>query len=98
MAAVVAWGRVVFVGSSGVEAAAWVIGGPGVPDLAVVDGLARAQVSARRLGGFVYLRDACGALGDLLELVGLTREMAGETEGGEQVRVEERVEPGDPVA
>ena len=97
MAAVVAWGWVVLAGPSGAEVTAWVIGGPGAPDLAAVDALARWQLSARRLGGFVRLREVCEELDALLDLVGLRREVGGEAEGGEQVGVEEAVERGDAV-
>lgn len=98
MAAVVAWGRLVFVGPSGVELAAWVVGGPGRPDLATVDALARLQLSARRMGDHVRLSHVSKDLGQLLDLVGLGREVGWEPEGGEQPCVQEGVEPGDPVA
>ncbi len=98
MAAVVAWGRLVFVGPSGVETATWVVAGEGRPDLAAVDALARLQLSARRLGGRVRLRDVSQELAELLDLVGLAREVGWQPEGGEEARVEEGVEPGDPVA
>lgn len=98
MAFAAAWACVVLVGSDGTEVAAWVVGGPGVPDLAVVDALARSQLCARRQGGSVLLRDVCEELGQLLDLVGLGREVGREPEGGEEVRVEEGVEPGDPGA
>jgi hypothetical protein len=99
MAAVVAWGWVVLMGPRRAEVTAWWIGGQGRPDLATVDGLARSQLFAHRLGGSLVLRDACEELEALLDLVGLRREVGGQTEGGEQVLgVEEGVEPGDPVA
>ena len=41
------------------------------PDAAAVDALARLQLTARRLGRRVWLRDACGELRDLLAFVGL---------------------------
>jgi len=93
MAAVVAWGWVVLVGSGGAEVEAWVVGGPGAPDLSAVDALARSQLSARSLGGSIRLRDVCWELGELLDLVGLRREVGGEAEGGEEVGVEEGVKP-----
>ncbi len=74
------------------------------PDLAVVDGLARCQLAARRLGCSIQLRDACIELVELLTLLGLSevvgglRQMGGETEGGEQCGIEEVVMPDDPVA
>jgi len=98
MAAVVAWGRVVFVGSNDVELAAWVVGGAGAPDLTAVDSLARSHLLARRLGGSICLRCVCGELGELLDLVGLRGEVGWEAEGGEEVGVEEGVEPRDPPA
>ena len=41
------------------------------PDCATVDALARLQLTARRLGRQVRLRNACGELQELLALVGL---------------------------
>jgi anti-anti-sigma regulatory factor len=41
------------------------------PDAAAVDALARLQLSARRLGHEILLRDASTELQELLELVGL---------------------------
>ncbi len=98
MAAIVAWGRVVLVGSGGADVAIWVVGGAGAPDLAAVDALARSQLSARRLGGSIRVDAACEELAELLDLVGLSREVGGQPEGREEVGVEEGVEPGDPVA
>ncbi|MGH3576946.1 MAG: hypothetical protein ACRDU0_05250 [Mycobacterium sp.] len=94
----VPWVRIVFVGPSGVELAAWDIGGPGRPDLAVVDALSRWQLSARRGGGSVLLVETSADLVDLLDLVGLRREMVGQPECREEMRgVEEGVEGGDPI-
>ena len=42
------------------------------PDAGTVDALARMQLTARRQGGRLELRRACGELRDLLELAGLT--------------------------
>jgi hypothetical protein len=99
---VVAWGRVVGVGPDGAVRWVRVIGGQGPPDLAAVDELARCLLAARRAGGSIALREQCEALARLLDLVGLLdllgREMGGQAEGGEQVGVEEGVEPRDPVA
>ena len=41
------------------------------PDAAAVDALARLQLSARRLGHEILLRDASTELQELLEFVGL---------------------------
>jgi hypothetical protein len=99
MAAVAVWGLVVFVGPDGAEMAAWVMGGPGVPDLEAVEALARWQLWAGRLGGSICLRGVCGELGELLDLAGLRREVSWQAEGGEEeFRVEEEMGPGDPVA
>lgn len=94
----VPWARVVLLHSAGFEAAAATIGGPGAPDLAVVDALARWQLAARRGGGAIRLVEVSGELAELLELCGLRRQVGGQAEGGEQVGVEEGVEPADPVA
>ena len=99
MSGAVGWGLVVFVGPTGSEAKASPIGGDGVPDLAVLDGLARAQLVARRLGGYILLREVCRELEELLDLAGLGGELSGKPEGGEELLgVQEGVEPGDPVA
>lgn len=74
------------------------------PDLALVDALARLQLAVRRLGWSLEVRSPSPELRGLLELVGLAEVLglplqAGrEPEGGEQLGVEEVVEPGDPVA
>ena len=73
--------------------------GEGRPDLATVDALAQLQLAARRLGVSIEVREMCGELAELVELVGLRRELSGEAERREEVAdVEEAVEPGDPVA
>jgi ABC-type transporter Mla MlaB component len=88
------------------EVASWPLPGCGRPDLAVVGQLVKLQLGARRLGCAIYLRDAPPALVELLLLVGLAdvvpcrpalRQVGGETEGGEQVGVEEVVVPHDPL-
>lgn len=82
------WCRVELVGPRGAA-----------PDLEAVDALVRLHVAARRLGGCIRLRDVCEELEELLELVGLRREVGGQAESGEEgAVVEEGVEPGDPVA
>lgn len=63
-----------------------------------MDALVRLHVAARRLGGCIRLRDVCDELEELLELVGLLREMSGKAEGGEEgTVVEEGVELGDSI-
>lgn len=68
------------------------------PDVAVVDVLARLQLAVRGLGLAVRVVDVCAELAELVDLVGLRREVLGQAEGGEQVGVEEGVEARDPVA
>lgn len=76
------------------------------PDAATIDAVARLQLTARRLGRQVRLRDACGELLELIALVGLgdvvplwaplRLEPRGEAEEREQARgVEEEADPGD---
>ena len=74
------------------------------PDLALVDALARLQLAAGRLGCSVRLRDVSEDLAQLLDLVGLpcgwggptlAVEAGGETEGGEELGVQEVVPPDD---
>ena len=95
VAAIVAWGRIVFIGPTGEELVTCVLSGARPPDLALVDALARAQLVARRRGGCIRLHDASLELRDLLEVVGLDREVGREPERGEEARVEEGVERGD---
>ncbi|WP_128380776.1 STAS domain-containing protein [Streptomyces cavernae] len=72
------------------------VAGLGPPGLAVVDLLARLELTARRAGGRIRLRGATPALHTLLELVGLRFELEGQAEEREPARrVEEAVEPGD---
>ena len=79
------------------------------PDAAAVDALARLQLTARRLGRRVLLREACGELQDLLAMMGLGEvlpcgpdsgvEPRGQAEEREQgLGVEEEADPGDPTA
>jgi hypothetical protein len=74
----------------------------GAPDLALVDAFVRLQLSARRNGWAMRLVDVSEALRGLLELVGLADVLAleprREPELGEQLGVEEVVQPGDPPA
>jgi ABC-type transporter Mla MlaB component len=77
-------------------------------DAVSIDALARLQLTARRLGRRVWLRDACAELEDLLALAGLDEvlpcagrsgvEPGRQPEQREQARgVEEEADPGDPV-
>ncbi|WP_370666086.1 STAS domain-containing protein [Streptomyces sp. IBSBF 2507] len=72
------------------------VGGLGPPGLAVVDLLARLELTARRAGGRIRLRDPDPALHALLDLVGLRFETERQVEQREPpLGVEEAVEPGD---
>ncbi|MFB6554536.1 STAS domain-containing protein [Streptomyces sp. NPDC056405] len=72
------------------------VGGLGPPGLAVVDLLARLELTARRAGGRIRLRDPDPALHALLDLVGLRFETERQVEQREPpLGVQEAVEPGD---
>lgn len=84
------------------------VAGLGPPGLGAVELLARLQLTARRAGGRIRLRDPAPALLAFLHLVGLSfdveteAEIAGEREGEVEqwepaLGVEEAVEPGDPA-
>jgi hypothetical protein len=76
----------------------WLVIADRRPDLVLVDALARLELQARRLGGSVTASEIWPCLDELLDLVGLRGEVARQAEGGEEIGVEERMEPGDPVA
>lgn len=78
------------------------------PDAVAVDALARLQLTARRCGTWISLRNAHVQLQDLLALTGMAEvvswgsesplEAGGETEKGEKaLGVEEEADPGDPT-
>jgi hypothetical protein len=78
-------------------------------DLETVEALARLQLTARRMGGEVWLRRASVELRDLLHLAGLEAvvpcpaplalEARGQAEHREEPRrVEEEGDPADPIA
>jgi hypothetical protein len=72
------------------------------PDLATIDALLRIRLTAARAGRRVRVRDAPEGLRELLELVGLSDALVLEprrqAEGREQLRVDEVMQPGDPLA
>jgi hypothetical protein len=91
--------------------AGWVVCDVGglVPDAAAVGALARLQLTARRLGLDVGLRNASDELLDLIALIGLCdvlpvcagsgSEPAGHAEEGEQsLGVEKEADPADPTS
>jgi len=69
-------------------------------DLAVVEALARVQLSARRRGARIRLSNVSDQLRGLLELTGLGDALSVEAqrqpEFGEQLGIDEVVQPGDP--
>jgi ABC-type transporter Mla MlaB component len=72
-----------------------------LPDAGTIEALARLQLTVRRLGRRMHLRDPTPELAGLLDLFGLAEvlrvEPGGQPEEREQpVGVEERVEMGDP--
>jgi hypothetical protein len=71
-----------------------------MPDLALVDRLLRLRLESGRCGAALALRDVPEPLRELLELVGvadlLGLEPRRQPEVGEQLGVEEVVQPGDP--
>ncbi|MGW3949945.1 STAS domain-containing protein [Streptomyces sp. NPDC004752] len=74
------------------------VGGLGPPGLGAVDLLARLELTARRAGGRIRLRDADPALRALLDLVGLRFQMERQVEQGEPASgVEVAVQTGDPA-
>jgi hypothetical protein len=88
----------------------WVVCDVGAvaPDAPAVDALARLQLTARRLGLDVGLRNASDELLELISLVGLCDVLpvcagsgidpGGQTEQGEQnLGVEEEADPADPT-
>ncbi len=77
------WARMVVVGPDGTRRVV-LLTGEGPPGVAVVGALARIQLGVRRAGGAMWLEDVSAALGELLDLAGLRREMGGQAEGGEQ--------------
>jgi hypothetical protein len=65
---------------AGTEVAAWPLGSlhaVGLPDLALVDALARWQVLARRAGCSIHVRGASPELRALVDLAGLPVEVLG---------------------
>ena len=92
------WARLVVVWADGTELKMTLVG-VGAPNLSVVDLLARLFLAVSRLGGHLRLEAVAASLQGLLELTGLLGEVGGKAEGREEaIGVEERVNPGDPVA
>ena len=64
------------------------VGALAEPDVVTIDGLARLQLTARRLGYRVELQRACGDLEDLLVLTGLSDVLPCAGPGEDASRVE----------
>jgi hypothetical protein len=65
------WCRVAILDSDGTTVSCWPVYGAGLPDLAVVDRLARLHLDVRRGGYEMDLREVCCDLAALFELAGL---------------------------
>jgi hypothetical protein len=97
------WCRITVIGPDGEELEEWTLSGPGRPDLAVVDLLARVRLLCGRDGRAVVVGELSAALVELLELAGLRGEVGGQVVGQPEERedplgVEEEVEGTDPPA
>jgi hypothetical protein len=86
------WCRVTVLGPDGAVRVHHILEGPGSPDIASVDEVARLALWAGREGGSVVLSEVSPEFGELLELSGLSVEMGWEAEGGEETLVVEQVE------
>jgi len=58
--------------------------GEGKPDMSLVDALARMKLIEKRRGSLLRLVEVSEALERMVDLAGLSRELEGEPEGGEQ--------------
>ena len=72
-----------------------------VPDMSIVDQIARLALTARRAGGQLVIESVCDELAELLELAGLGVEVSWDAERGEQTlgihRRQEDRQLGDPA-
>jgi hypothetical protein len=92
------WCRVTIVGPGGSELGTCELSGLGAPGLDVVETLAQLKLAAMRSGGAVVLHNPCTSLTELIGLVGLSVEMSGKPEDGEEApRIEKGVEAADPT-
>ena len=93
------WCRITIVGPDGTEVASAVLEGPGAPDIATVNDVARQALLAARLGGAIVLDDVSPTMRELLDLAGLGVEVEGKAECGEEPfgvqEVQEEIHPRD---
>jgi hypothetical protein len=90
------WCRLQEMGPEDELVATWAVSGPGHPHLSVVEGLAGLRLAALRRGNRVVLAEPCPELLELLDLVGLLRQVGWQPEEGEEpLGVEKGMEPGD---
>jgi hypothetical protein len=72
------------------------------PDLDLIDALARLQLVAGRVGASIEVRTVSTELRELIELCGLAEalglEVGRQSEGGEELGIQEVVQPGDPIS
>lgn len=84
-----------------VVVARWRVEDPARPDLSMMETMARLHLAARRLGLRIRLDRPSVELRQLIDLVGLADlllDAGRKSEGGEQLRVEKVVQPGDPLS
>jgi len=88
-------------GPDGAVLGGFTLEGPGDPDLAAVDDLARVALQAARLGGRITLREVSPAMRAMLDLAGFGVEMERQAEPAEEspvvVEREEEAHPDDPA-
>jgi hypothetical protein len=78
------WCRVTVVEADGSEVARFELEGPGSPELSALDHVARMALLARRHGGEIIISDIAEPLCRLFELAGLTLQVKGQPEEGEE--------------
>jgi hypothetical protein len=90
--------QLVVVGGGSIEL--WRLDETALPFVTIVDVLCHLHLVARERGWRIVVHAPSPGFRTCLELVGLdgliSVEVVGEAEGGEQLRVEEVVQPGDP--
>lgn len=77
------WARATAVREDGSVTGITVVAGAGIPDMSVVDQLARWLLAVRRAGGRAVIDELVPELAELLDLAGLGVEVQGQPEGRE---------------